>query len=1244
MRTRNSYFLNNSSATIPKRRNKRRTPNIVEPELRTIVEMADNRTMEELLQAPTEGYGEAIVILEINADHFEIKTNFLQLVQANPYHGFKGENPHTHINNFKRITSTLKFNDVPNDVIKLMMFPYSLEGNARVWYDKKPPNSILTWEDLVNKFLNQFFPPSKTTHLKNEISRFTQRFMETFREAWERFKEMLRACPHHGFTKLAQIDTFYNGLNDNDQDSLNVAAGGNLLSKTTREALHLIENKSKVCYSRNKPNVSRMNTTSRENASKSDNRIDKLADQISNLVDIFAKKVVTFASVKVVEESCVTCGGTHAYYNCPNTDRNQQSVCVATGTYNKVAPQNRASNYMAPPGFAPMQNGQNRFNQNQGQENNFNRGNNFQPFQVLNQGFQNQPFQVPNNPVQQGFSNEFLSYKKVNDQMMRNMQNQINSLKGEFKNEIQNTMKTQQTVLMEQQNAFQNNLQNMLSGYFQNQSSISGTLPSSTILNPKGEMKAIITRSGVAYKGPSIPSHKKVVKRKTKETTDKEQSNFLGSTAHIQPPVTQISKPDVSKTLPKPNIPYHLRLNDQKLHEKAANQMEKFFQIFHDLHFDISFADALLLMPKFASTIKSLLTNKDKLFELAKIPLNENCSAMLLKKLPENLRDPGKFLIPRDFPGMDVCHAFDDLGASINLMPLSIWKKISLPELTPTQMTLELVDRSITRPKGVAEDVFVKVRKFHFLTNFVIVDFEVDPRVPLILERSFLKIGRALIDVYEEEITLRVNDEAVTFNLNHTMRYSFTYDDLSVKRIDIIDVAREEYAQEILEEIDAYLKDESNSPEINHADRDPKGDICLVEKLLNDNPFQLPPMVLKQGEVVKAKSSIEEPLELELKDLPSYLEYVYLEGVDKLPVIISKDLKLDEKEALLKVLKSHKRVIAWKITDIKGIDPRFCTHKILIEEDYKPAVQTQRRVNLKINEVIKKEVIELLDAGVYMAKKLMISLKLVMKDPPKAIMVPISPPRKDEMPQNVIQVCEIFDVWGIDFMGPFPSSRGNRTHFCNDKFAKVMSKYGFTHLLSTTYHPQKSGQVEVSNRGLKRILERTVGEKHASWSEKLDDALWAFRTPYKTPIGCTPYKLVYRKSCHLPIELEHKAYWALKHVNFDLKTTGDHRKLQINELNELRDQAYENSLIYKEKTNKIHDSKIKNRIFNVGDRVLPFNSRLNIFSVNLKTRWSGPFTITKVFPYGTVELSQPDGPNFKVNGHRVKHYFRGDVP
>nr|GEZ28182.1 reverse transcriptase domain-containing protein [Tanacetum cinerariifolium] len=222
------------------------------------------------------------------------------------------------------------------------------------------------------------------------------------------------------------------------------------------------------------------------------------------------------------------------------------------------------------------------------------------------------------------------------------------------------------------------------------------------------------------------------------------------------------------------------------------------------------------------------------------------------------------------------------------------------------------------------------------------------------------------------------------------------------------------------------------------------------------------------------------------------------------------------------------------------------------------------------------------------------------------------------------------------------SDRG--THFYNDQFSRVMAKYGVTHRLSTSYHPQTSGQVEVTNHGLKRILERTVGENRASWSDKLKDALWAFRTALKTSVGCTLYRLVYGKACHLPLELEHKAYWALKHTNFNLKTMGDHRKLQLNELNEHRDQAYENSLIYKERTKKLHDDKIKNCIFNVGDQVLLFNSRLKIFSGKLKSRWSGPFTIFEIYPYGTAKLIHPDGCNFKVNCHRLKHYHGGDPP
>ncbi|GJV67484.1 reverse transcriptase domain-containing protein [Tanacetum coccineum] len=605
-------------------------------------------------------------------------------------------------------------------------------------------------------------------------------------------------------------------------------------------------------------------------------------------------------------------------------------------------------------------------------------------------------------------------------------------------------------------------------------------LSSNTVANLRDDVKAITTRSGVAYDGPMIPPTPspppKEVERETEATKDNVQPTSLESTAHVQPSVVQdpIPKPEVApKPKPKPTIPYPSRLNDQKLREKANNQMlkflsnlskislriffncfamlllhmpkfastfkidcdvypqvplilerpffrtaralidvhgeenrvdneaitkevlnfsevlqkpfipypsrsnkqklsenddnlaSKFVEIFRELHFELSFTDALLHMPKFASMFKSLLNNKEKLFDLAKTPVNENCSAVILKKLPEKLGDPGKFLIPCDFPEIVECLALADLGASINLMPLSIWKKLSLPELTPTRMILELVDRSTTSPSGIAEDVFVKVGKFHFLADFVVVDYVVDHRVPLILGRPFLRTTRALIDVYGEELTLRVDDEAITIKVYTREVLGFLDSSTSGNPNPSLDhilsssfpsLTPFEGGDFILEEIEACLTNDSIPPEIDDADFYPEGDLLLLEKLLNDDPSSpLPPKELHFEEIKTIKSSIDDPPELELKDLPSHLEYAFLERADKLPVIISKELKDEEKVALLKVLKSHKWAIAWKISDIKGIDPSFCTHKILMEDDFKPAVQLQRKVNPKITRSSKRK-------------------------------------------------------------------------------------------------------------------------------------------------------------------------------------------------------------------------------------------------------------------------------------------------
>nr|GEV90642.1 DNA-directed DNA polymerase [Tanacetum cinerariifolium] len=1548
MRTRRSYFP--PTSTIP-RRSKKQTTNVVEPEFRTIVTMADNRTMAQMLQAPIEGY----------EDFTERQV------------------PHNYLRFFNKVTSTFRHPEVPNTTIKLLLFPFSLEGEARIWLDKEPSRSILTWEDLVSKFINQFFPPSKTTYLRNEITNFLEKPNETFNEACERFKDLLRQCPHQGFSELHQLDTFYNALNLNDQDALDSAAGGNFLDKIPGECLSIIESKSKVRYSRSRITDVRANANAPISSSSPSNSFDlqQIAASLQDKLDI-------------------------------HMNRFEKSL-------------NDMKNSFITP-ITPLK-------------------------------------AVEENTVTQG---KLEAYTTANDANMNNLQLKFDN--------FQKNQQDFQKKFEQKQDNFQNQMMSFMQNLYNNKPSSSSSLPSNTIPNPKGEAKAITTRSGMSYKEPPIPPPGMEQQEPIEETTDTEHP----SSEYIQPLLVQVEA------------------LERETSRKGRHSAAKFMEIFRDLHFELSFADALVHMPKFTPMFKKLLNNKGKLIELTKTPLNENCSAVVLKKLLEKLGDLGRFLIPCDFLEFDNCLALTDLGASINLMPLSIWKKLRLHTLNDTKMVLELTDRTISKPTGVAENIFVKVG------------------------RPFLSTAHALIDVYEGEIILRHDDQSLTLKCGDTPSISYNNFE-SLNKVDLIDATCEEYSQEVLgfsdvvsddvstpyyepiisnssqnltpfnesdflllEEVDAFIaiNDEPISSEFDATYYDPEGDILILEALLNNDPEPPPsnqkyyfPSVQKYLKVVESKNnqfSNDEPPEVELKELPPHLEYAFLGDNKKWPVIISKDLSLNEKSALINVLKSRKKAIAWKLTDIRGIDPEFCSHKILLEEDFSPKVQSQRMVNPKIHDVIKKEVEKLLDAGliylisdspwvspvhyvpnkggmsvikndenklvptrlvtgwrvctdyrklneatrkdhfplpfmdqilerlarneyycfldgfsgyfqipidlkdqektmftcpygtfaykrmpfglcnapgtfqrytklalnwekshfmvkegivlghkiskkgievdkakiekvekhfrpihyasktmnqaetnytitekemlvvVYAFKKfrsyLIMNKSIVYTDhsalkylfakkdtkarllrwilllqefdfkfidtkgaenyaadhlshlenpyenvfDPKEIneTFPLESLNKvfadfanyhagkfiikgmttqqkqkffkdaqhyfwddpylfrtgpdqiirrcvagqeaidilnacysgptgghyganytakkvfysgfywptiykdafelvkncdscqrqgkisqrDEMPQNSIQVCKIFDIGGIDFMGPFPSSKGNKcilvavvylskwveakalptndarvvvkflkslfsrfgtpkaiisdrgTHFYNNQFTRVMSKYEVTHHLSTAYHPQTSGQVKVTNRGLKQILERTMGENRALWSDKLEDALWAFRTAFKTPIGCTPYRLVYGKACHLPLELKYKAFWALKHSNFNLKTAGDHRKLQLNELRELRDQAYENSLIYKEQTKKLHDAKIKNRIFNVGDQVLLFNSRLKIFSGKLKSRWSGPFTISEIYPYGTAKLTHSDGSNFKVNSHHLKHYHGRDSP
>nr|GEV77535.1 hypothetical protein [Tanacetum cinerariifolium] len=719
-----------STNTTPKGRNRRSSKQTVEnsnleEHLPLIVTMADNRTMAEMLRAPTEGCAEAIVVPPIVAEQFKLKYSLINMMTSDQFFGLEKDNPHDHI----RV--------------------------ARRWLEKEPPHSITMWEDLVSKFINEFFPPQRTTSLRNEILNFEKKFGESFHEACDRYKDLLHACPHYGFTELHQLNTFYNALNPTDQDSLNAPAGGNLLERSTQDVLMIIENKSKVRNSQSKSIASQVKACD----TNSDSEIAKLTHAVNEQTSVVTTAMTAMlkqlqatpppAPVKAVEESCVTCGGAYPYYQClvagGNTfpefrDNIQGYVLAAAVNYNQgnlgYRPQGVA-NQMRPPGFA-------------------------------------QP-NVQNNQID-------LSHLKVS---MKAMHTRIDMVKNELRNEMKTSIRTS---LSNKTNEIKNMMVNLLQMNITSTSGL-GSLPSNTVANPKGELKAITTRSGLVTDGPTVPTPPKSITPEVNERVEETYTDpdLTEYTIKVPSPPVQKYKPSFQRefVLHKrdplhPNIPYPSWMLKQKQQEKDEVQIQNFWQMFKQLHINVTLVEALVLMPKYQKMLKALLSNKEKLQELANTPLNENCSAVLA-----------------------------------SLMPLSVWKELGLPELIPTRMTLELANRAICTPAGIARDVFVPVGKFIFPADFFIVDYESNPRVPLILGRPFLRTGRALIDVHGEEMILRDGDERLTLNMKHdTSSYSNHPQRELVNLINIFNVSRMQ-----------------TSPEVTNDTYDSKGCNVLSEKL-----------------------------------------------------------------------------------------------------------------------------------------------------------------------------------------------------------------------------------------------------------------------------------------------------------------------------------------------------------------------------------------------------------------------------
>nr|GEU28959.1 reverse transcriptase domain-containing protein [Tanacetum cinerariifolium] len=943
-------------------------------------------------------------------------------------------------------------------------------------------------------------------------------------------------CPHHGFSELHQLDTFYNALNLKDQDALDSVAGGNFLDKISCECLSIIESKSKVKYSRSRVTDVRANVNAPPPLSSShSNSFDlqqitaSLEDKLDIRMNCFEKSlndmknsfITPTAPLKAVEEVCVTCGSNHSYNQCPLIrcgndfpvfhDNIQQFQTAAVGNF--IQNRQNVSNQMHPPGFnlpTHQNNNQNRF-----QGNNFNQNQNHQPNQgdiYQNRPQQNPSFQAPHqqNTVTQG---KFEAYTTANDDNMNNLQLKFNNFQ---KNQQDFEKKFEQ-----KQDDFQNQMMNFMQNLY-NKLSSSSSLPSNTIPNPKGEAKAITARS-------------------------------VQVEVQVDKPAEE---PSVVIAKAKANLPYPSRLQKDKLQEKDDILAAKFMEIFRDLHFELSFADTLVHMPKFAPMFKKLLNNKDKLIELTKTPLNENSSTVVMKNLPEKL----------------------DLGASVNLMSLFIWKKLKLPTLNDTKMVLELADRTISKPTGVAENIFVKVG----------------------------------------EIILRHDDQALTLMCGDTP--SILYNNFeSLNKVDLIDANFEESSQEVLgfadvvsdevstpyyepivsnssqnltpfnesdfllmEEADGFIAihDEPISPEFNATYYDPEGDILILEALLNNDP---------------------EPPSNQKDYFPS----------------VRKDLKVVEPKNNLPMMyhqkwSSRNYHPTWRgMTIIKNDKNEFVPTRLVtgwrVCIDYR-----------KLNEAMRKDHSPLPFMDQMLERLAGNEYYCFLDGFSGYFQIPIDP--KDEEKNHVYlslwKFCE-FDFKVIDTKGA--------ENYVADHLSRLENPY------ENVFYPKEINET-FPLESLNKVLTRTQVLRAGQ------EAIDILNACYSGPTGG------YYGANYTAKKVFDSAFWALKHVNFDLKTASDHRKLQLNELSELHDQAYKNTLIYIERPKKLHDEKIKNRIFNVGDQVLLFNSRLKIFSGKLKSRWSGPFTIYEIYPYGTAKLIYPDGCNFKVNCHRLKHYHGGDPP